>query len=502
VITWSKGANPRNSARPRQPPSGPPLPQAQSRHFPQGTTLCQPIANTRESPLSAPPPAQDTRPIGKRQHLLACPPVIDGPAPFDPKRQRSVIRPDTKAEQPSTHIAESARVCIGQSGNDSARRLARSLIHDWLVWQIEVNLRAGLRVMVVAGWWACGCGSVLERCVVAMRMAMRSDAVAAAIALVRRGAARGVAVVTCAVLLASAGTARAANGRAPSGSSWHKAIGLKGPAGFIDPYIESVSCASPGNCAAGGTYGDRINHIQAFVVAERAGRWGRAVEVPGTAALNTGGFAGHLGVLPVAGYLHRIRHLGHPPHRPGQVVRGQRGRRALAPRGRVAGRGRLPLDERAVLRVGGQLRGRRQHPPQRRPSASCRRRQPGPWPVGPAAAAVRRRAQGQRHRRSRRRLLLVRGQLHRQRHRALVNLRRNVRRQRASRPVGPGGPDPPVPRAHGHPRGGQHHLRDVVRLARQLRHHRDVCIQYRVHMDLSWSAKPAASGARSRMRSA
>jgi hypothetical protein len=52
-----------------------------------------------------------------------------------------------------------------------------------------------------------------------------------------------------------------------------------------------VSCASAGNCAAGGFYTDSHSHQQGFVVAERGGVWGQAIEVPGLAALNTGGWA-------------------------------------------------------------------------------------------------------------------------------------------------------------------------------------------------------------------
>jgi hypothetical protein len=60
--------------------------------------------------------------------------------------------------------------------------------------------------------------------------------------------------------------------------------------------INSVSCASPGNCAAGGGYegpggyyaGPEEVSYQAFVVSQVNGRWGTAQEVPGTAALNTG----------------------------------------------------------------------------------------------------------------------------------------------------------------------------------------------------------------------
>jgi len=59
--------------------------------------------------------------------------------------------------------------------------------------------------------------------------------------------------------------------------------------------VSSVSCAAAGNCAAGGYYsiapaGDRV-HRQAFVVTERNGRWGMAIEVPGMAALNAGRYA-------------------------------------------------------------------------------------------------------------------------------------------------------------------------------------------------------------------
>jgi hypothetical protein len=52
--------------------------------------------------------------------------------------------------------------------------------------------------------------------------------------------------------------------------------------------VASVSCASPGNCSAGGYYTDASNHRQAFVVTETGGAWGTAQEVPGTAAMNVG----------------------------------------------------------------------------------------------------------------------------------------------------------------------------------------------------------------------
>jgi Ricin-type beta-trefoil lectin domain/Putative Ig domain len=55
--------------------------------------------------------------------------------------------------------------------------------------------------------------------------------------------------------------------------------------------VTSVSCASAGNCAAGGYYSVGSNRTQAFVVDETGGTWGKAQAVPGTAALNTGIFA-------------------------------------------------------------------------------------------------------------------------------------------------------------------------------------------------------------------
>jgi len=70
---------------------------------------------------------------------------------------------------------------------------------------------------------------------------------------------------------------------------WGTAKKVPGTAGFNDGAVESVSCASAGNCAAGGYYRDGSFHPHAFLVSEKNGVWGKAVDVPGTAALNTGG---------------------------------------------------------------------------------------------------------------------------------------------------------------------------------------------------------------------
>ena len=55
--------------------------------------------------------------------------------------------------------------------------------------------------------------------------------------------------------------------------------------------VNSVSCASAGSCAAGGYYKDYYGHEQAFVADETGGSWGTAQEVQGTANLRTPGAA-------------------------------------------------------------------------------------------------------------------------------------------------------------------------------------------------------------------
>ena len=71
--------------------------------------------------------------------------------------------------------------------------------------------------------------------------------------------------------------------------TWHKAIAIPGivglnPGGFA--VVASVSCASAGNCSAGGTYTDGSKHVQAFIVNEVNGTWHQAIKVPGTVAVD------------------------------------------------------------------------------------------------------------------------------------------------------------------------------------------------------------------------
>jgi hypothetical protein len=94
--------------------------------------------------------------------------------------------------------------------------------------------------------------------------------------------------------LVPAATASAAAATVTSASTWGSVIEVPGTAALNqdgDSEVTSVSCASAGNCSAGGDYADASLHLQAFVVSETGGRWGTATEVPGTAALDTGGYA-------------------------------------------------------------------------------------------------------------------------------------------------------------------------------------------------------------------
>jgi hypothetical protein len=75
---------------------------------------------------------------------------------------------------------------------------------------------------------------------------------------------------------------------------WHAASELPGKAalnGIGGAWITSVSCPVAGDCLAGGFYTDAADHRQAFISSQTNGTWGTPLELPGTSALNTGGFA-------------------------------------------------------------------------------------------------------------------------------------------------------------------------------------------------------------------
>ena len=106
-----------------------------------------------------------------------------------------------------------------------------------------------------------------------------------------------VTVATVGVALLASGSAVAGTGALAGSLSRHAWGGAEEVPGIAalnqggNAEIASVSCASAGNCSAGGQYMDSSVRRQAFVVSQANGTWGAAIEVPGTAALNQGGNA-------------------------------------------------------------------------------------------------------------------------------------------------------------------------------------------------------------------
>src|SRR5258706_12154834 len=81
--------------------------------------------------------------------------------------------------------------------------------------------------------------------------------------------------------------------------TWHTAKEVPGTAALNkrgNAAVSSVSCVSAGNCSAGGSYKDGSWHYQAFVASQVNGTWRTAMEVPGTAALNVHGGASIISV--------------------------------------------------------------------------------------------------------------------------------------------------------------------------------------------------------------
>jgi hypothetical protein len=102
----------------------------------------------------------------------------------------------------------------------------------------------------------------------------------------------GAAAVWCAA--PPAVMAAPAAGAVTRAGTWRTAIEVPGLGSLNrggNAQLASVSCGSAGNCAAGGSYKDGSGHQQAFLVSERNGTWGKARQVPGSGALNAGGVA-------------------------------------------------------------------------------------------------------------------------------------------------------------------------------------------------------------------
>jgi hypothetical protein len=85
-----------------------------------------------------------------------------------------------------------------------------------------------------------------------------------------------------------------------SGSSWGEAEEVPGTAalntgpyegigGVPDAMVQSVSCASAGDCSAGGFYTDTNDQSDGFLVNESGGTWGNAEEIPDATTLTSGG---------------------------------------------------------------------------------------------------------------------------------------------------------------------------------------------------------------------
>src|SRR5947209_5608217 len=87
------------------------------------------------------------------------------------------------------------------------------------------------------------------------------------------------------------GVASGGSAASSAGAVWGKAITVPGSVALNSgghAEVSTVSCPAAGDCAAGGYYYDGSGAARVFVASEAHGVWGNAVEVPGTAALNSG----------------------------------------------------------------------------------------------------------------------------------------------------------------------------------------------------------------------
>jgi hypothetical protein len=89
--------------------------------------------------------------------------------------------------------------------------------------------------------------------------------------------------------------------------NWGKALEVPGTAAFNsgltaagDDGVDSVSCVAVGECAAVGRYSDGHSNLHFFVVSETNGGWGTAIKVPGTARLRGGEFSDPMSISCVA----------------------------------------------------------------------------------------------------------------------------------------------------------------------------------------------------------
>ena len=195
----------------------------------------------------------------------------------------------------------------------------------------------------------------------ALAMKRLIPAVVAVSAVVAAGAAAGVTLVVRPPDARAAGAARAAR-------SWGTAIEVPG-LGALNKgrfaEVTSVSCASTGNCAAGGLYdGRRFNAGEAFVASRAVRPLGHGDRGTRPGSPEQGRGRGEfLGVVRLGGQLRGCRGLPRPQlSLPG--IRGQPAARPLGQGDRDARpgspeQGRIRLGPVGVVRLGGRLRGRR-----------------------------------------------------------------------------------------------------------------------------------------------
>jgi Bacterial Ig-like domain (group 3) len=99
-----------------------------------------------------------------------------------------------------------------------------------------------------------------------------------------------LAAACCALAVATGAAAFAA--KAPAGHLG-SARGVSGAVaamagGAAQAEVQSVSCASAGNCAGGGSFTDAAGKSQGFVATEKGGAWGAARQVPGRDSATSG----------------------------------------------------------------------------------------------------------------------------------------------------------------------------------------------------------------------
>lgn len=75
------------------------------------------------------------------------------------------------------------------------------------------------------------------------------------------------------------------------GGRWgrsHEPVGLRALDTGFGSVVSAASCSAPGDCLIGGHYRTRAGGYESFVSTEHDGRWGPAIEVPGTVVMNAG----------------------------------------------------------------------------------------------------------------------------------------------------------------------------------------------------------------------